>query len=52
MNEVTENVIEKWIIGERVTLNAQFIAGDSEDKMFWAKCWYMPMCAYVSTNRF
>ncbi len=42
MNEV-ENVVEKWIIGERVTLNAQFIAAESEDKMYWAKCWYMPM---------
>jgi transketolase C-terminal domain/subunit len=30
MNEV-ENVVEKWIIGERVTLNAQFIAAESEE---------------------
>ena len=27
-------VVKKWTIGERVTLEAQFIAGESEDKMF------------------
>jgi hypothetical protein len=37
------DVVKKWTIGERVTLEAQFIAGESEEKMFWAKCWYMPM---------